>query len=247
MRRKAVANPKTVNWSNLDRDTLYSYFYSLNTQIVGRSLAPRYIHQLISKHIKELLPVKVIKKVEEDNKPGLIYMGGVYHSLDDFKGKNGIEINFNYHPSDSRLSITQYRWRRMSQRFADIILHEMIHMRQFRARNFKLIPGYQSTAESAKTRKSQEYFGDRDEMGAFAFNSACEMIDRFGYNPTVIKRYMDTNGATRHTNTWWYDYLKAFEFDHNHKIIRRMKQKIMRQLENACYGKPFKTIDWLTY
>jgi hypothetical protein len=84
-------------------------------------------------------------------------------------------------------------------------------------------------------------------MGAFAFNIACEMIDRFGYEPAVIKRYMDTNGAKRHKNSWWYSYLQGFEFDHQHKIIVRMKKKILHQLENAYNGKPFKTTDWLTY
>lgn len=214
---------------------------------MGKYLTPDQIHRLISKHLKQELPIKVTKKVEDENKSGWIYMGGVYHSQLDKRGSPAIEVNFNYHPKDFTLKLTTHRWRRMSRRFADIIMHEMIHMRQFRTRNFKAIPVYQSNAESVKTRNSQEYFGDRDEMGAFAFNSACEMIDRFGYDPHTIKRYMDTDGAKRHTNSWWYDYLKAFEFNHNHKIIRRMKKKIMRQLENAYIGKPFRTADWLTY
>lgn len=214
---------------------------------MGKHLTPEQIHRLISTHLKPVFPIKVIKKVEEQKTSGYIYMGGVYHSLLDKRGKPAIELNLNFHPADNTLKLTMYRWQRMSRRFADIIMHEMIHMRQFRARNFKPIPVYQSNAESVKTRNSQEYFGDRDEMGAFAFNSACEMIERFGYNPTVIKRYMDTNGASRHTNSWWYDYLKAFDWNHNHKIIRRMKKKVLRQLENAYNGKPFKTTDWLTY
>lgn len=214
---------------------------------MGKSLAPLNIHQIISKHVKKLLPVKIIKKTGVDNKPGWIYMGGVYHSAYDKKDRPGIEINFNYHPNDVKLTLTSNRWRRMSWRFADIVLHEMIHMRQFRARNFKLIPGYQSTAEVVKTRKSQEYFGDRDEMGAFAFNIACEMLDRFDYDPVAIKQYLDSNNANRHKNSWWYDYLKTFDWNHEHKIICRMKHKVMRQLDNAYYGKPFKTTDWLTY
>jgi hypothetical protein len=242
-----VANAKTVNWFDLDRSSLYTYFYSLNKKIVGKHLTPDQIHRLISKHVKQVLPIKVIKKVEDQKTTGYVYMGGVYHSLLDKKGSPAIELNLNYHPTDLTLKLTNYRWQRMSRRFADIIMHEMIHMRQFRTRNFKPIPVYQSNAESVKTRTSQEYLGDRDEMGAFAFNSACEMIDRFGYDPHTIKRYMDTNNATRHSNSWWCDYLKAFEFNHNHKIIRRMKKKIMRQLENAYYGKPFKTADFLTY
>jgi hypothetical protein len=242
-----VSYATTANWSVLDRESLYSYFYSLNQRVVGKKLTPDQIHRLITRHVKRLLPVKIKKHIDAKILERHIYMGGVYYSEPDSKGKPAIEVNFSYHPFDEHLKMTDYRWKRMSLRFADVMLHEIIHMRQFRARGFKELPGYQSTAESAKYRKNQQYYGDRDEMGAFAFNIACEMIDRFGYEPATIKRYMDTNGAKRHKNSWWYSYLHYFEFDHNHKIILRMKRKILTQLENAYIGKPFKTPDWLTY
>lgn len=242
-----VAYAKTANWSALDRESLYSYFYSLNARVVGKKLTHDQLHRLITNHVKRLLPIRIKKYIDAKIQQRLVYTGGVYYSEHDQKDRPAIEVNFSYHPWDEHIKMTEYRWRKMSIRFADVVLHEMIHMRQFRARNFKDIPGYQSTAEFAKDRKQQEYLGDRDEMGAFAFNIACEMIDRFGYDPTTISRYMDTNQARRHSNTWWFNYLKAFEFNHEHKIIRRMKRKIMTQLENAYIGKPFKTTDWLTY
>ena len=238
---------KSMNWSSLDRWTLYSYFYSLKSEIVGRNLAPNTLHRVISRHVKSQLPVKIKKCIDPKIQRGLIYTGGVYYSDRDKKGKTAIEVNYSYHPLDDKIKVTDYRFKRMAMRFADVVLHEMIHMRQFRSRNFKNIPGYQSTAELSKERKAQEYYGDRDEMGAFAFNTACELIDRFGYNPYAIKAYMDSNDARRHANSWWYDYLKYFNFDHNHPIIRRMKKKILRQLENAYLGKPFKTTDHLTW
>jgi hypothetical protein len=235
------------NWSELDREQLYSYFYSLNKKVVGKTLTADKVQKIISKHIKAWLPVKVTKIVGVKSHLGYIQMGGMYHSDYDKKDRTSIEISFYYNMFDEHYKLTTHRWKRMSLRFADIILHELIHMRQFRARNFKNIPGYQSTAEYAKERKEQEYFGDRDEMGSFAFNIACEMIDRFDYDPSTIKRYMDSNGATRHKNSWWYSYLKTFKFNHDHKIIRRMKRKILTQLENAYEGKPFKTTNYLTY
>jgi len=214
---------------------------------VGKSLTTTKIQKLISKHVKAWLPVKVVSHMQSDNKPGYIYMGGMYHSDYDKKYKTAIELNLHYHPSDTTLKITDYRWKRMALRFADIMLHEIIHMRQFRARHFKLIPGYQSTAASTKERKEQEYYGDRDEMGAFAFNIACEMLDRFGYEPTVIKHYMDSDGARRHKNSWWFSYMKYFNGNHAHPILRRMKLKVLRNLENAYECKPFKTNTYLTY
>ena len=242
-----MANAKTVNWSALDQDTLFSYFYSLRSKVVGKSLTPDQIQRLISKHVKPVLPIRIKKCIDPKIEQSYIYTGGMYHSYDDMKGRASIEVNFSYHPGDERLRLTDYRWKKLSKRFADVILHEIIHMRQFRARGFKALPGYQSTAASGKERKSQEYFGDTDEMGAFAFNIAQQMINQFGYDPASIKHYLDSNDARRRKTSWWYDYLNTFDWNHDHKIIRRMKRKILTQLENAYIGKPFKTTDWLTY
>ena len=236
------------DWSELTRSNLYSIFYSLNSEIVGKELSPSQIQKRINKHIKKYLPIKLKKCIHAPTTKGYVFMGGVYYSDLDKKSKPAIEVNFNYNPTDLKLKITNHKFKRLASRFADTVMHEMIHMRQFRSRNFKMIPGYQSTAELAKERKEQEYYGDTDEMGAFAFNTACELIDRFGYDPNAIGKYLDSNRAKRHKNSWWHHYLKTFNWNHNHRIIRRMKNLIMRQLENAYFdGKPFKTTNHLTY
>jgi len=235
------------DWSELTRSNLYSMFYSLNSEIVGKELSPSQIQKRINKHIKAHVPLKLKKCIHAPTTPGFVFMGGVYYSLLDRAGKSAIEVNFNYNPADSKIKLTQHRFKRMAIRFADVVLHEVVHMRQFRSRNFKAIPGYQSTAEYAKERKQQEYYGDRDEMGAHAFNCACELVDRFGYDPTAIAHYLDSNQCRRHKNSTWNDYLKVFNWNHNHPIIRRMRNLIVRQLENAYYGRPFKTTNYLTY
>jgi len=235
------------NWSEIDRSTLYSMFYSLNSEIVGKDLSPSQIQKRINRHVKAHLPIKIKKCIYTPTTKGFVFLGGVYYSNLDKQGKPAIEVNFNYNPTDSKLRLTQYRFKRMAIRFADVVLHEIVHMRQFRARNFKDIPGYKSTAEYTKERKQQEYYGDRDEMGAHAFNTACELLDRFGYDITTIGQYLDSNESKKHKNSTWSCYLKTFDYNHDHTIIRRMKNLIMRQLENAYYGKPFKTTNHLTY
>jgi len=235
------------NWSALTRYELYSMFYSLNSEIVGKELSPTQIQKRINKHIKTQLPIKIRKCIHPPTTKGYVFMGGVYYSLLDKAGKTAIEVNFNYNPSDSKLRLTMHRFKRMAIRFADVVMHEIIHMRQFRARNFKNIPGYQSTAELAKERKEQEYYGDRDEMGAHSFNIACELIGRFGYDSNTIGHYLNSNESKRHKTSGWCYYLKVFDWNHNHPIIRRMRNLIMRNLENAYYGKPFKTTNYLTY
>jgi hypothetical protein len=174
-------------------------------------------------------------------------MGGAYDSVADKQGKKKfIEVVLSYNPLDAEARITQYRWTRLCDLFADTILHEIIHMRQYRSRNFKDIPGYESTAHYHRQRLDQEYYGNRDEMGAFSFNIACEMLDKFGYDPVAIRYYMDNLNARTKRGTFT-KFLATFDWNHNHIKVRQMKRKIMKQLEYAAIGRPFKTTTHLTY
>jgi hypothetical protein len=236
------------NWSQLDRTNLYNMLYTAGTDIVGQKMPVKLLHKHLSAHIKSCLPVS-IKKWQYDAKQtrGFPYIGGSYDSVLDRRGKKRfIEVILSYHPLDKETRITRYRWRKICSLFADTVLHEVIHMRQYRSRNFKDIPGYESTAYYHKQRVDQEYYGHRDEMGAFSFNIACDMLDRFGYDPVAIKKYMDTI-PKRHKKGTYAKFLSTFDGDHDHVKVRQMKQKVLRQLEYAAIGRPFKTTTHLTY
>lgn len=239
---------KAFNWSLLDRNSLYSMLYKLKPKIVGQRLSIEEITKELSKHIKQHLPVKVTSGRIKEAKLGEIWMGGLYHSDFDKKGwTRFIEIQLAYPTDIDSMKVTAYRWKRICTVFADVVLHEMIHTRQYRARNFKAIPLYCSTAEYAKERKEQEYYGDRDEMGAHSFNIACDMIDKFGFDPKSIRDYLDADTTKRGKSTSWGRFFKAFDNNHNHPKVRQMKRKVMKQLEYACIGKPFHTTNHLTY
>lgn len=223
--------------------------YSAGKDFVGKKIQVKKLQSILSTHIKSNLPVKVVRRQNDPKqKRGLIYLGGTYYSDYDKLGYSRfIEIVLSYHPLDEAIKITEYRWTRLCALFADTILHEIIHMRQYRSRSFKAIPGYESTAYYHKQRVDQQYYGDRDEMGAFSFNIACDMIDRFGYDKRTIQKYIDSMQAKRHKKTTYHRYLAAFDWNHNHPRIRQMKKKILHQLDYAYVGKPFKTTNHLTY
>lgn len=240
---------RAFNWSLLDRYNLYSMLYTAGREIIGKKIPVSVLHKYLSNHIKSKLPVKVIKTLGDQNQTrGFPYMGGLYESEADRRGKHRfISIILCYHPQDTEVKITEYRWIRLCGLFADTILHEVIHMRQYRSRHFKDIPGYESTAHYRKQRLDQEYYAHRDEMGAFSFNIACDMIDKFGYDAYTIKKYMNSMQSKRHKRSIYHKYLKAFDYNHNHPKVRQMKIKILKQLEYAYIGKPFKTNNFITY
>ena len=239
---------KAFNWSLLNRDNLYSMLYNLKPEIVDKRLPIAEITSIISKHIKAQLPLKVTSNRFKPVKPGEVWIGGAYHSyLDKAGNKRFIEVELAFPTTANTMKTSLYRWERMCQLFADTVLHEIIHTRQYRARNFKDIPGFESTAYYAKDRREQEYYGHRDEMGAHSFNLAQDMIDKFGLDTKAIKEYLDSPVPKRVRPNGWGRFMKAFEYNHAHPKVCQMKRKILSQLEYAYQGKPFKTTNHLTY
>lgn len=243
-----VVRNKPVNWSLLSRDALFCMLNSVQNKIVDKRLAVDTLHEIMSKHIKAHLPIKIKLDRSRKNDKGYVYIGGTYYSEPD-KNQSGryIEIIFSYNSEQKYFTLSRHRWLRICTLFADTMLHEIIHCRQYRSRNFKAIPGYESTAYYARDRKEQNYYGDRDEMGAFAFNIACDLLDRFGEDFHSAAKYLDSNQYRRHKRTSFYKYMAAFEHNHNHPIIKRIKKKAVNQLPNALIGKPFRTPNYLTY
>ena len=239
---------EAFNWSLLDRATLYSMLYELKSEIVDKRLPIGEITRQVSKHIKQHLPVKVVSSRHKPVKKGELWVGGAYYSdLDKTGKKRFIEVELAFPVGAQTMKTSLYRWERICILFADTVLHEIIHTRQYRSRNFKDIPGYESTAYYAKDRAWQEYYGHRDEMGAHAFNIAQDLFDKFGWDPKAIRDYLDSPVPKRVRPNGWGRFMKSFEYDHNHPKVKQMKRKIMTQLENAYYGKPFKTTNHLTY
>ena len=239
---------QAFNWSALDRNMLYSMLYRLKPEIVDKRLPIGEITSIISKHIKAHLPIKVRSHRHKPVKQGEVWIGGAYYSDDDKQGKKRfIEVELAFPTSADTMKTSLYRWERICTLFADTVLHEIIHTRQYRARNFKDIPGYESTAYYAKDRAWQEYYGHRDEMGAHSFNLAQDMIDKFGFDTRAIKDYLDGPVTKRARPNGWGRFIKSFEYNHDHPKVCQMKRKILSQLEYAYHGKPFKTSNYLTY
>lgn len=239
---------KPFNWSLLDRNVLYSMLNSIQSKIVDKKLTVDQLHKLMATHIKKHLPIKVRLDRDPKNDKGFVYVGGTYYSLIDKQdAPRYIEIIFSYNPDQKWFRLSRHRWQRICLLFADTMLHEIIHTRQYRSRKFKAIPGYQSFAYYARDRKKQEYYGDRDEMGAFSYNIACELFDRFGDDFDSAAKYLDTNAYRRHTRSTFYKYMETFDHNHDHQIIKRIKKKVLGQLSNAQVGKPFRTTNYLTY
>jgi len=236
------------DWSILDRSGLIDYFWSLFPEIEVLDLTVPQLHRTISNHIKNLLPIKVAKTTSLEVDLDLIFIGGAYYSLLDKQKSNCIELTFVYNPDQNTINLTKRKYKKMCILMADSILHEIMHMRQYRRRKFKQLPDYASMAEKTEQRKEQSYLGNSDEIDAYSFNIACELMSKFKNDVKQITDYLNQNQRkSRRYNNCWRMYLKAFDHDHDHPIIKRTKKKIIKYLPKALEGKPYRNRDWIYY
>jgi hypothetical protein len=243
-----ATSTESFDWSLLTRQYVSSLLYALESEIVRQSITVSEFHKKITNLLKKSIPVRVRKLYCEKMDPGFVYVGGTYFSGYDEDDLKCIEIVFQYNKNQKTLNLSARRFASICTTIADTLLHEVIHMRQYRRREFKIIPDYASNAEKTELRQEQSYLGCSDEIDAYGFNIACELMDKFKGDINQIVDYLSENqkGVKRRHNSWRM-YLKAFQHDHNHPIIQRLKKKVVRYLPQAQIGKPYRNKDWISY
>lgn len=240
-----TAKRSKFDWSLLDRKDLTGYVYSIWPEVTEKRISIPKFHKTLSKHLKSRLPIMVTRTIQTNDAYNKIYIAGTYYSNKDRAKKRCIEIHCEYN-QDKTILITKKQFRQIAEQIADTILHEIVHMRQHRRRKFKWLPDYASTAESSTQRREQEYLGNTDEIDAYSFNIACYLMEKFKGNSKLAVKKLNSTRISR-ANWGWKMYMDAFDHDHNHPIIQRLKKKIIRYFPNAIEGKPYLSKDWINH
>jgi len=241
-----MAKPASFDWSEWDKQSIINMVYMCKDRVANQTLTIAEFDKRLNNHIKSWLPIRSRKYYESKVETNQAWVGGMYYTDYDKSRQKSIELNLAYRAGDKTINLSTRRFNRICNRIADVLLHEIIHMHQARKRKFKNLPGYSSTAESTKQRQEQEYLGDPDEIDAYAFNMACELNEKFNGDITQIVRYFDEpqKGKRRYFNTWRM-YLKAFDWDSDHRIIRRLKKRCIYYLSRSQISRPIQTGYWI--
>lgn len=230
------------NWSLLDRETLYYSMYKIKNQIANKSLKISTFHQIISKHVKRTLPIKVKKELNYNVLHGQVEIGGSYYGYLDKQNLKSIELCLAYHPNDQFVKLSIFQFTRFCKVFADTVLHEIIHMRQYRRRKFKYFSEYKNLMN-----KEQIYLANKDEIGAYGFTIACELHDKFKGNSKKIVAYLNENQRSKlKGSNSWIIYLREFNYDPYHPVLQRVKKRVIYYISRNQLSKPFQTKNWLS-
>jgi hypothetical protein len=237
----------TFDWSALDRNLIAGMVNFASESTVCKSLSPVAFATKIRKIFRFFeVPVKVRSVYNSVTDKNSVWVGGLYDSVADKQHKTAITIALQFN-SNLTLTVTQKHFQRLCFNIADTVLHEVIHMRQYRRRGFKDIPGYESTANLARKRNEQTYLGHDDEIDAYSFNIACQLLERFKGDKLKIINYLNKDLQDKRLKKDGYRmYLEVFDHNHGHRVIRKLKKKVINYLPNAVeIAKPYKTSDWL--
>jgi hypothetical protein len=243
-----MTRASAFNWSLLDRDVVAEMVGYTAPTIVNKSLSPLQVADKVRTLFRFFeIPLNVRCSYSKKTDKNAAWVGGLYDSVADKKNKQAITVVMQFNTRHSNVKLSEINLKRMSFRIADTIMHEVIHMRQYRRRSYKDIPGYQSTAHRGIQRKQQIYLGHDDEIDAYAFNTACQLMDRFARDKQKIVNYLNSDlYDQRRKKDVYRMYLHTFDYDHGHRVIRKLKKKVINYLPNALeLGKPYKTTDWL--
>lgn len=236
---------KKFDWSTLTRLEIYDNLQLLQKSIVNKRLTADAHYKILANHIRKIAPIRVVKKVNYNVGRNSVIIGGQYNSEWDEENKKAITIFLYYCPFDRHIRMPIENFVFTCKNISDTILHEIIHMRQYRRRNFEYTTDYKSKEEQDHKRKEQSYLGCKDEIDAFGFNIACELYDRFGNRQKSIEKYLECKHPKKHC--LYKYYLDTFNKDHSHPVIQQLKKKIKKYLPLAEIGKPYKNNYWLWY
>ena len=136
----------------------------------------------IVKKIKRRVPFKECKffAIETMSLPyGKFNVSGLYDPNQDEQGKPSILIEIAF-PKTKTLrfdneNLRREHWAELCIDLASILGHEFMHVNQFRKRQFEWPRAYKSMNPNLNQQEIENYYGDPDEIGAYAFMAAAEV------------------------------------------------------------------------
>lgn len=183
---------------------------------------------LLGEFIATRFRVDVVAAHSSDVDMDDININAYYDPDLDERKKVSIELVLITNPNTEHIMLDSTAWMNLCLLVADSLAHELIHMRQNRARDFEDVAIKHATAFN-EHRDAQDYLGDPDEIEAYAYNIAQELQAQKNplaklYNPQDIS-------VTDSINL--FAYVQTFDKDAKHPVIKRLLKKIYKNLKKT--------------
>lgn len=206
------------------REIVKDIFEECSDKYVDQIYSKAELIKVLAETIADRFRVNVLhtEAVEVDvNDVGL---NGYYDADDDERCKIAIEIVLVTNPNSKFILFDQETYDRFAINLADVLAHELLHMRQYRARDF--IPMDHCPNKYVDLEEELLYLSNPDEIDAYAYNIADEL--RVHPNPLTKLRNLKDITLQDSINLW--AYLNAFSHDYASPSLKRLLKKIYKYL-----------------
>lgn len=211
----------SFDWYAISRQEIINYMQLITHTIADCDTTEAVVYKLISSHLKCRYPI-VFKKYRSGS-PNPMHISGKYYPSQDSLNRRPIQIGLHFNKLATNLHIDSTTFIQIYKLIADTILHEILHMHQYRTRKFKSLTTHKKYVSGKLYGYRQHYYGQLDEIEAYSFNIACEMLD---------------DSILAENCTSYQLYVNNFNQDLQHPALVLLNTKIKSYLPNALIGKP---------
>lgn len=104
------------------------------------------------------------------------WINGAYDLVDDLDSKPCLHINLMFSNKKKKIKIDSLDWGHWAFHIADVVTHEYLHRYYVHKRGMQFGRGYRTQHIGDYERNMKDYLGCEDEILAYGFSCAAEMI-----------------------------------------------------------------------
>jgi hypothetical protein len=206
------------------REQVHKICQSLKDKIVSQVFSIDDLVYSVGKFISQKFRVSVLHAKAWEVESTELNINAFYDPERDELGKPSIELILVTNPNDQYLILDEELWTLFVNRLADSLAHELIHMRQARARDFIFVES--RAYRDMEIDENLTYLSDLDEIDAYAYNIATELKEHS--DPLSKLKNPAAVSVNDSINLW--AYLQAFSKDLKNPAIKRLLKKVYKHL-----------------
>lgn len=151
-----------------------------------------------------------------------VSIGGAYDADLDQDGDPCVEVFVIYNPDQQHINTSVLNWHRVCFDLAECVGHEFVHRTQNKRK--KKIRKYVSRDTDAEKRSDQQYMGGSDEIEAYGFSIAAELVE--------MHRCFELDEDTLNQVLMYRVYSSTFDTDQSVMLkLHKQISKYLRRLE----------------
>ena len=206
------------------REQVRDICQDLKDKVVDRVFLIDDLVYFIGKFISRKFRVTVLHAQAWEVELTELNINAFYDPEKDELEKPSIELVLVTNPNDKHLILDEELWNLFVNRLADSLAHELIHMRQARARSFIFVE--HRAYRGMEVDENLTYLSDLDEIDAYAFNIATELREHL--DPLSKLKNPAAVSVNDSINLW--AYMQAFSKDMKTPPIKRLLKKVYKHL-----------------